>query len=207
MLEHAGSAEHAEHYDPEANKIGMWLFLTTEILLFGVLFIAYAVYYSEHRRDFKAGSAELDLLLGAVNTAVLLTSSLTMALAIHALRRGRKAACLALLGATIGCALLFLVLKSSEWSAKFGHDLYPGAPGMVDRTPGFNQFIGLYYLSTGLHALHVIAGAFLLLLVLLSVRSGATHAGRPSLIENAGLYWHLGDLIWIYLFPLSSLIL
>jgi len=200
------AAAHEEHYDPEANKIGMWLFLTTEVLLFGVLFLTYAVYNSQYPKWFRVGSGHLDVTLGAVNTVILLTSSLTMALAIWALLKHRKGLCLFLLGTTIACAAGFLVVKSFEWGAKFHHGYYPGSAIMVDLPQGEKIFVGLYFLSTGLHAFHVIVGMIVIAYVAWRVASGRTTPERASLIENSGLYWHLVDLIWIYLFPLYYLI-
>ena len=113
---------HVEHYDPVASKIGMWLFLFTEVFLFGTLFIVYAVYLSMYRWDFQEGSAHLDKIFGAVNTLILLTSSLTMALSIAALERSKKFLSLALMSATIIFALVFLGVKSVEWHHKIAHD-------------------------------------------------------------------------------------
>ena len=122
---------HAGHYDPTAAKIGMWLFLFTEVLLFGTLFIVFAVYLNKYRFDFQVGSEHLDRPLGAINTVILLTSSLTMALAVAALARANKRLALGLLLATILCALTFLVVKSFEWGAKFSQDLYPKSTTML----------------------------------------------------------------------------
>ena len=122
----AAAAEHHQHHDPEASKIGMWLFLFTEVLLFGTLFIAYAMYLNVHHWWFMAGSAELDKVMGAINTVILLTSSLSMALAIGALERGKKWLSLTLLGVTLAFSLGFLAIKSVEWSHKFHHGIWPG---------------------------------------------------------------------------------
>lgn len=201
--EHSG---HLEHYDPVANRIGMWLFLTTELLLFAVLFIIYAVYFHDYRPGFELAAQELNRTLGTLNTVILLTSSLTVAMAITAMQKGARRLCAGLLGVTIAMAALFLVIKSFEWQAKFDHGIYPGSDHMVDLSKGENLFFGLYYLSTGLHAIHIIIGMVFLSIVLWRVQSGRITAERFSLLENGGLYWHLVDLVWIYLFPLYYLI-
>jgi cytochrome c oxidase subunit 3 len=197
---------HAEHYDPTASKIGMWLFLFTEILLFGTLFLVYAVYLYQYKWQFQAGSAELNTPIGAVNTLILLTSSLTMALSIAALQRSKKELSIRMMVLTLACALAFLVIKSFEWGAKFEHHIYPGSEHLLELTKGEIVFFGLYFTMTGLHALHVIIGGVVILMAMRRVRRGTVHAGRLVFLENTGLYWHLVDLVWIYLFPLFYLI-
>jgi len=198
--------DHAEHYDPVAAKIGMWLFLFTEVMLFGTLFIAFAVYLNQYRFDFQVGSGHLDRLIGATNTVILLTSSLTMALSIAALQRARKQLALGLLLATLTCGLGFLVIKSFEWGAKFSHDIYPQSATMLQKTVGEQVFYGLYFTMTGLHALHVVIGAVVIVFAMAFVKMERVHAQRTVFLHNTGLYWHLVDLIWIFLFPLFYLI-
>jgi cytochrome c oxidase subunit 3 len=202
----AHGPDHAEHYDPVANKIGMWLFLFTEVLLFGSMFIAFAVYLSLYHVAFREGSAHLDKPIGAINTAILLTSSLTMALAIAALNRDKKKLALGLLALTVLCAGTFLGIKSVEWGHKFEHDIYPRSETMLAKPQGEQVFYGLYFTMTGLHALHVIAGALVILVAMALVRAGRIRRDRISFLENVGLYWHLVDLVWIFLFPLFYLI-
>ncbi|HAD04835.1 MAG: cytochrome C oxidase subunit III [Desulfuromonadales bacterium GWD2_61_12] len=199
------SAEH--HQDYLGAKFGMWLFLFTELLLFGGLFLLYAVYLGRYPREFASGGHELSVVFGTVNTVVLLTSSLLVALALSALQLGRRLAALWLLAGTIGCAAIFLLIKYVEWSAKIGHDLYPGSTRIKAGPPGENIFFSLYYLTTGLHALHVTIGAVLLGWALWQVRRGRIHAGDSIALENSALYWHLVDLIWIFVFPLYYLVL
>ncbi len=196
----------AEHRDYTGSKLGMWLFLFTEMLLFGGLFLVYSVYRSVHSGEFHEAAKELSTVIGAVNTVILLTSSLTMAASISALQRGEKKTSVVTLVVTILLGAAFLVNKYFEWSAKFHHGLYPDAPELLERGHGQILFYGLYYAMTGLHGLHVLAG-----LVLLSIMLGLTVTGRLNSrdfawLENSGLYWHLVDLIWIYLFPLFYLI-
>jgi len=193
-------------YDPLAAKIGMWVFLLTEVLLFGALFIAYAVYLKTYTWHFSVGSAHLSIPMGAFNTLVLLTSSLTMVLSIGALQRGEQALSQKLLNATLTFAAVFLVVKAFEWGAKFEHGLYPGSDHLGTLSRGEQTFFGLYFTMTGLHALHVIVGGALILWVKKRVAGGWVHAQRMSLIDNVGLYWHIVDLIWIFLFPLFYLI-
>jgi cytochrome c oxidase subunit 3 len=184
----------------------MWLFLFTEVLLFGGLFLVYSVYRSVHSPAFHAAAAELDVVIGTVNTVILLTSSLSMALAISAVQRGNRKASLGLQAATILLGLAFLVNKYFEWSAKIHHGIYPGAEELLGREHGQVLFYGLYYAMTGLHGLHVVAGLVVLGIMLGSTVRGRINAAEFVRLENAGLYWHLVDLIWIYLFPLFYLI-
>ena len=184
----------------------MWLFLFTELLLFGTLFILYAVYLSMYKRAFTLGSGELDLLYGAINTAILLTSSLSVALAIAAMERARKGAAVTLLVVTVLFAGAFLVIKYLEWSYKIEHQIYPGSEHVAEMGMGFSIFYALYFTMTGFHALHVMIGMVVLLVAAGMIQSGSISAKRLSFLENAGLYWHLVDVVWIFLFPLFYLI-
>jgi cytochrome c oxidase subunit 3 len=194
------------HKDYAGSKLGMWLFLFTEVLLFGGLFLVYSVYRSMHPQDFHAAAAGLSTVLGTVNTVILLTSSLTMALAISALQRGIPRASVLLQAATIVLGLVFLVNKYFEWSGHIHEGLYPNSPELLSRSHGEILFYGLYYVMTGLHGVHVVAGLVLIgIMMALTIRKKIT-GGDYGKLENAGLYWHLVDLIWIYLFPLFYLI-
>jgi cytochrome c oxidase subunit III len=202
------TTEHAntEHRDYTGSKLGMWLFLFTEILLFGGLFLVYAVYRYVNAAEFHAAAAGLSTVLGTANTVILLTSSLTMALAITALQRGNTRASIQLQAATIILGLVFLINKYIEWSGHILEGIYPNAPELLARSHGQILFYGLYYVMTGLHGLHVVAGIILIGIMLTqTVRRQITGNDQVKL-ENAGLYWHLVDLIWIYLFPLFYLI-
>ena len=180
--------------------------LFTELLLFGTIFITYAVYLGMYRWEFQDGSRDLDKLAGALNTGILLTSSLTMALSIGALARAKRALSLALMAVTLICAAAFLVIKSFEWGHKFAHDVYPRSATMLAKPEGEQIFYGLYFTMTGLHALHVIIGGLAILIAMGLVWSRKVRADRMVLLENVGLYWHLVDLVWIFLFPLFYLI-
>ncbi len=192
--------------DYAAAKMGMWLFLFTEVLLFGGLFLLYSAYRHRYPVEFHEAHQALDLVLGAVNTVVLITSSLTVALAISALQRGRMRHCYVFLGATVGMALLFLVNKFFEWGAKFQHGIYPGSEHLAHLPKAENLFYGLYFSMTGLHGVHVVVGALVLSWVMLQIRQGRVTPAEYVTLENAGLYWHLVDLVWIFLFPLFYLI-
>jgi cytochrome c oxidase subunit III len=194
------------HKDYAGSKLGMWLFLFTEVLLFGGLFLVYSVYRSMHPQDFHAAAAGLSTVLGTVNTVILLTSSLTMAVAISAFQRGDTRQSVLLQVATITLGLIFLVNKYFEWSGHIHEGLYPNSPELLSRSHGEILFYGLYYVMTGLHGLHVVAGMlFIGIMLTLTIRQRITKDDHGKL-ENAGLYWHLVDLIWIYLFPLFYLI-
>jgi cytochrome c oxidase subunit 3 len=203
--ESSGDAGQHAHRDHAGAKLGMWLFLFTELILFGGLFLVYSAYRRVHPGDFHRASEELNLVLGVVNTLVLLTSSLTVALSISAIRQGRKRHSVWFLSATILLGCLFLVNKYFEWTAKIHHGIYPGSPSLMAREPGERLFFGLYYSMTGLHGVHVLVGVSVLaVMVWLLVRD---HIRQDAFIqlENAGLYWHLVDIVWIFLLPLFYL--
>ena len=195
-----------EHRDDEGSKIGMWLFIFTELLLFTGLFIVYAVYRYMHPTAFEIAGKELNVTIGAINTIILLISSMTVAMSTNSIREGRKSLTLILLSITLLIALAFLVNKYFEWSVKFAHGLYPGSETLVERGHGEVLFFGLYFFMTGLHALHIIVGFVLISIVFVRVSNNSIKAENPVLLDNAGLYWHLVDLIWIFLFPLFYLI-
>ena len=194
------------NFDARASKLGMWLFLYTELLLFGGLFLVYMVYRYLNQEAFLVASYELNVWMGSINTVILLTSSMTVAMSITALQKGDKKLAVILLWLTIAAALGFLVIKYFEWGAKFGHGLFPGM-GHYDALPvGERLYFYLYFFMTGLHALHVIIGGVFIMVVIKKIGNGSVNQERYSLLENSGLYWHLVDLIWIYLFPLFYLI-
>jgi cytochrome c oxidase subunit III len=193
------------HKDVLGAKIGMWLFLFTEILLFGGLFLLYSAYRSKYPHEFHAGGQHLNYVIGILNTVVLLTSSLTMALSITALKKGDTRKSQLFLGATLALGALFLVDKYIEWSGEIGHGIYPSSPRLAAGPPGEGLFYGLYYSMTGLHGLHVIAGLIVLSVMLALLRRGRIDAHDSIKLENAGLYWHLVDVIWIFLLPLFYL--
>ncbi len=194
------------HKDYHGAKIGMWLFLFTEVLLFGGLFLLYAVYLSRFPDAFHKAGQELDVILGTTNTLVLISSSFTMALSISALQRGKKKLAIVLVGITILCALAFMGIKYVEWGAKFHHGIYPNAPELLERPRGEIVFFGLYYVMTGLHGIHVLLGVGVLAVLMWFIHKDRVTRDDFVMLENAGLYWHLVDLVWIYLFPLFYLI-
>ncbi|UFS72165.1 cytochrome c oxidase subunit 3 [Geomonas sp. RF6] len=199
-------SEHV-HRDDAGAKLGMWLFLFSELLLFGGLFILYAVYLGRYPQHFSSGGKQLDVVIGTINTLILLTSSLLAAMAVSAVQRGERGRALGLLAGTIGCAAIFMVDKYIEWSTKIGHGVYPGSRHLETGPPGESVFFGLYYVTTGLHGIHVLAGAALLGWAALRIKTGAIHADSYVALENGTLYWHLVDLVWIFIFPLYYLIL
>lgn len=195
------------HYDAEASKIGMWLFIFTELLLFGVLFVIYAVYRYINHEAFHLAAEELDSFVGAVNTVILLVSSMTIAMSTTALQKKNKSLTLMLAGITMILGVVFLVNKYFEWAGKFDHGIFPGSEYLTESlSQGEILFFGLYFIMTGLHALHIIIGLVLIAVVMWKVYTGKVHAERAALLDNSGLYWHLVDIIWIFLFPLFYLI-
>jgi cytochrome c oxidase subunit 3 len=185
----------------------MWIFLASEVLFFGVLFFAYIMGRLHHPQAFAAASRHTDLLLGSINTAVLLTSSLTMALAARAARGKRWRPCAGLLAATFVLGLIFLTLKLLEYHEDFDQHLVPGVLFSLvsaDRS-GLEQFFLTYFVTTGAHAVHLLVG--LGVVAVLTVRVIRARAQLPTeMVEVGGLYWHLVDIIWIFLVPLLYLV-
>jgi len=194
------------HRDDLASKMGMWLFLLTELLLFGGMFLLYASYRFQYPNDFKAAAAEMNTFIGAINTIILLTSSLTIALSIAALQKKQKKLSVILLSFTLLCGLMFLVNKYFEWTHEISNGIYPRGPALDNMSPGEAMYFGLYYTMTGLHGLHVIVGMIFIAIVLSFVIKDKLTFDNYTRLENAGLYWHLVDIIWIFLFPLFYLI-
>ena len=194
------------HRDDIGARLGMWIFIFTEILLFGGLFLVYAVMRSHYSDDFHHAAHQLNAFIGAINTFVLLLSSMTVAMSITAVQKQDKKMAVRMLGITLLCALVFLVNKYFEWGHKFHIQLYPGSELMISLKHGAVMFYSLYFFMTGLHMLHLVIGAIILVVVMVKVNNGSVNAGKYVLLENGGLYWHLVDLIWIYLFPLLYLI-
>jgi len=184
----------------------MWLFLFTELLLFGGMFLLFAVYKFLHYEEFHKAATELNALVGTLNTVILLTSSLTMALSITALQKGKRNLSILLQLATIAMAFGFLINKYVEWSAKISHGIYPGSEDLLSRGNGEILFFGLYYVMTGLHALHVIIGVAIIGVMTWFTARRSINPDNYVRLEAAGLYWHLVDIIWIFLFPLFYLI-
>ena len=206
----AGLAHHFDSLEQQrdATTLGMWVFLTTEVLFFGGLFMVYSVYRSWYPDAFAAASHELDVVLGTVNTAVLITSSLTMALAVHAAQTGRRGLLLTFLVVTMMLGATFLGIKSVEYYHKFAEHHVPG-PGFQFEKEYFRHaqlFFSLYFVMTGLHALHMIIGIGVMLWMFWWSWRGTITAEYSSPIEISGLYWHFVDIVWIFLFPLLYLL-
>lgn len=205
-MENAHQAHH-EHYDAEASKIGMWLFIFTELLLFGGMFIVYSVYRYLNPDAFHLAGEELNTLIGAINTVILLISSMTFAMATTAIRKNNIWLTQQLLSITLMLAIVFLVNKYFEWGGKFSHGIYPGSLQMLETfSQGEILFFGLYFVMTGLHAVHILIGIGLIIWTMMEVKQRKIHAEKTDLLDNSGLYWHLVDIIWIFLFPLFYLI-
>ncbi len=204
MNETAGPALPQE--DHTGSRLGMWLFLLSEILLFGGLFLLYAAYRYRYAADFHEASRGMEVVLGTVNTLLLQASALSVTLAVLAVRRGKKDRAAFLLGATIVLGLIFLGIKGSEWWAKIAQGIYPRSPALLARPKGEILFFGLYFTMTGLHGLHVLIGLGVLAVMTVLLMRGKIGASRSAPLENGGLYWHLVDIVWMFLYPLFYLI-
>ena len=203
----------AHHFDSlaqqsEATTLGMWVFLVTEVLFFGGLFATYMIYRSWYPDAFAAASHELDVTLGTINTVVLITSSLTMALAVHAAQLGQRKALMLLLILTMVLGGAFLGIKSVEYYRKLVEHHLPGPLFQfeAEHIRHAQIFFSLYFVMTGLHAVHMIIGIGIMLVMLYWSWNGTITEEYSSPIEISGLYWHFVDIVWIFLFPLLYLI-
>ena len=213
----AGPEHHpalAHHFDDlaqqkEAATLGMWVFLVTEVMFFGGLFAAYSIYRNWYPEAFAAASHSLDITLGAANTAVLITSSLTMGLAVHASQTGERKLLMLFLVATMVLGTVFLGIKAVEYAEKFTEHHVPGPSFHFEEealSANAQIFFSLYFVMTGLHALHMIIGLGIMTWMLVWAWNGTVTKEYASPIEISGLYWHFVDIVWIFLFPLLYLI-
>jgi cytochrome c oxidase subunit 3 len=193
----------------DASTFGMWIFLITEIMFFGGMFLAYIVYRALYPGTFAVTSSSLNVYIGAANTAVLLCSSFTMVLAVRSAQLGRQTALAVNIVLTLLLGLVFLGVKAFEWSEKFAEHHVPGPhfhfEGIANQGPA-QLFFSLYFAMTGLHALHMVVGAGLMTWLLIWSLRGKFTAEYMTPVDIAGLYWHFVDIIWIFLFPLFYLI-
>jgi cytochrome c oxidase subunit III len=226
---HAHASPRLQHHfdsmaqQKEAATLGMWVFLVTEIMFFGGMFAAYMIYRMWYFQGFAAGSEELDITLGATNTAVLIASSLTVALGVHAAQEGKQKQTVTFLVLTAILGLVFLVIKFFEYKVKIlGHHLPDGATITLFPAAGFFDvsqsghlapiasevriFMVLYFALTGMHALHMIIGIGILAVILWMAARGQFSKEWYSPVEIFGLYWHFVDIVWIFLFPLLYLV-
>lgn len=209
---------HLKHYfvsseqQFDAAKLGMWLFLITEILLFSGMFVAYTVYRVWHPEVYEVASGALNPWLGGLNTIVLLFSSFTVASSIHYIQKGDQRKMIINIALTILCAAIFMVVKYFEYTSKFEHGIFPGAhldphgEYAIYNVPYAAQFFSIYFVMTGIHGVHVLVGMGLFAWLLVRGLRGDFTAEWYTPVELTGLYWHIVDIIWIFLFPLMYLI-
>ncbi len=203
---HAHQFDSAEHQHGAA-QLGMWVFIAQEVLFFGGLFLVYTVYRFLYPAAFAQASHHLDVVLGCFNTAVLIGSSLTMALAVHGAQLGNRWTQVFFLLLTILLGCVFLGVKVIEYGQKFQEHLIPGPSFQFDGDARHAQlFFSLYFVMTGLHALHMIIGIGVLGVLAWQAARGAYGSAYYSPVELTGLYWHFVDIVWIFLFPLLYLI-
>ena len=209
----------AHHFDTHVQefqscKLVFWLFLATEVMLFGGLFAAYFYYHDLYLETFVEGGKQLNWQLGALNTSILLASSFTMAMGVRAAQKSQKGPMMTYLALTVAGALGFMVVKYFEYTAKIDHGLLPGVyfhphgeyAAVFEGLEHANLFFSLYFTMTGIHGLHVLIGAGLILWIMKRGAKGMYHSGHFLPVDLVGLYWHLVDLIWIFLFPLLYLV-
>ena len=203
----------AHHFDTaeqqyEASQLGMWAFLITEVMFFGGLFGGYAVYRMQYPQAFIEGSHHLDITLGAINTAVLICSSLTMALAVYYGQKGKRNPLVAFLVLTLVLGAVFLGIKAVEYSHKYHDHMIPGPNFHMEgaTSPNVEIFYSFYFAMTGLHAFHMIIGAGIILALIRMAWQKRFSSSYYTPIEIFGLYWHFVDIVWIFLFPLLYLI-
>ncbi len=200
--------EDSEHLSLETQSMGMWMFLISEILFFGAVFAAYVVYRTAYPQVFEEGSNHLDLLLGSINTAILLTSSLCMALAVNSASRGLSRQLVWFLLATIFLGIIFLGIKFLEYSNEFAEHLFPGGEFIYSGSDPARAkiFFSLYFTLTGMHAVHMIIGILMLGGLTYFARRDAFTPEHYAPVDMIGLYWHFVDIVWIFIFPLMYLV-
>lgn len=187
-------------------KLGLWLFLFTEVMLFSGLFISFMVCFYNYSDDFVEESKRMNLLLGGINTVILLFSAYFMGMSLVSVKQNLIKKSKIYLSLTIVLAIIFLVIKYFEWMAEIHHGIYPGSEHLVAMSDGANLFFGLYFTMTGLHGIHIIVGVGVMLWVLAKIQNGSIHPDKYIVLENTALYWDLVHLVWVFLFPLFYII-
>jgi cytochrome c oxidase subunit 3 len=205
-----GPEEHFETLEQQAHaaRLGMWVFLASEVLLFGAIIALFSSYQVHHADAFREGVHHNTKLLGTINTGVLLTSSTAVACSVHALRAGKRRLAGLLVAVTMGLGAVFLVIKLTEYAKHFDEGIYPGGAGSFFQTHharGLAEFWTLYFGMTGLHAIHVTVGLTVLGVMLVGLMRGTLVTARAHRLELGAIYWHLVDIIWIFLWPLFYL--
>jgi len=217
---HAGEHEHdprqQHHFTTmeqqfDTSKIGMWLFLATEVLTFGGLFAGFGLMQNRYPQEFVEAHEQLQRLAGALNTVVLLVSSFTMVMGVQAARNNQPKKTARYLWLTVACAGIFMVVKAYEYTHKFEEGLLPGIfyhhhGDLIAGSHGYATFFSFYFMMTGLHGLHVLIGMILLSWLAIRAKRGEFSDKYYTPVDLVGLFWHLVDMIWIYLFPLYYLI-
>ena len=195
------------HQEFSAAKLGMWLFLSQEILFFSAIFVAYAVFRGLHPEMFIDAHHHLSWEMGALNTVVLILSSFTMVMSVRSAQLSQKKEPFWYLFATFSLAGVFMIVKAFEYAEKISHGYLPSiwfsGEGLYET---MHLFFGLYFVATGLHGIHVLVGMGLIIWLMIKTKKGHYNSEYFTPIENVGLYWHLVDLVWIFLFPLLYLI-
>jgi cytochrome c oxidase subunit 3 len=199
---------HSMEQQLEASTLGMWVFLVTEIMFFGGMFMAYILYRILYPEAWMLGSNHLNVTMGALNTAVLICSSLTMVLAVRAAQTSNRGGQILNLILTIVFGSVFLVVKYFEYKEKFDHHLVPGASFDATLPQAAQQqlFFSIYFMMTGIHALHMVVGIGIMLVILAMAIRGRFSSSYYTPVEVSGLYWHFVDIVWIFLFPLLYLL-
>ncbi len=207
--------EVATHFKDEvhqysSNKEGIWLFMATEILMFGGLFVGYTIYHTMYPEMFAEGAKYLDWKLGFVNTLVLILSSFTMALGIYFNQKNQPKKAVLALAATVLCGAIFMVIKYFEYSHKFHLGIFPGQMLNMEMVKpehaNLGLYFGFYYCMSGLHGIHVLIGMGMIIWVMIRTMRGEFHSNYYTPVEGVGIFWHIIDLIWIFLFPLLYLV-
>lgn len=197
-----------QQYD--AAKQGVWIFMVTEILMFGAILIGYGIYHHLYPQTFAEGASHLDWKMGFINTLVLIFSSFTMAISISLVQQNKQKQAALALGTTLLCGAIFMCIKYLEYSHKFHLGFFPGLHLNVAETGAANSNLGLYFgfyfAMTGLHGIHVLIGMGLITWLFIRTMRGDFHSQYWAPIEGVGIFWHIIDLIWIFLFPLLYLV-
>lgn len=192
--------------DYQGSKFGFWLFMFTELMMFGTLFLAFSIYFYRFSSDFVIESSKLSLTLGGTNTIILLLSAYTMGLTTLKMKKGDISGSVKMLLTTLLLSIIFLGIKAVEWSTEISHGIYPDSDILNAMKNGTIMFYGFYFVMTGLHGFHIIIGIFVMLWMLFMISSKDIRADHSIFMKNFTLYWDFVHLVWVFLFPLFYMI-